>query len=171
MINRIRDVRRARGLTLADVARMCDPATTAQTIGRLETGTRTLSLDWLNRIAAALGVDSAELVQGGNSEDLPVTARLTDKGAQALEKPERAYIPQPGGAMMAMKVHSGVGDYRAGDTLWLRQLGPEDYAQALNRDVLVPLARRSLRVRPADRARGRKTAHPAARRGRTGNKS
>jgi transcriptional regulator with XRE-family HTH domain len=37
MINRIRDIRREKGLTLADVAARCTPPTTAQTIGRLET--------------------------------------------------------------------------------------------------------------------------------------
>ena len=45
MINRIRDVRRARRMTLADVAARCDPPTTPQTVGRLETGMRNLSLD------------------------------------------------------------------------------------------------------------------------------
>ena len=46
MITRIREVRRARGLTLDEVARRCVPSTTAQTIGRLETGTRTVSVGW-----------------------------------------------------------------------------------------------------------------------------
>ena len=64
MITRIREVRRARGMTLDDVARACKPATTPQTIGRLETGTRTVSIGWLNRIAEALGVDAADLVEG-----------------------------------------------------------------------------------------------------------
>ena len=50
----IRAVRTAKRLTLEDVAERCVPPTTAQTIGRLETGTRTLSLGWMNRIAAAL---------------------------------------------------------------------------------------------------------------------
>ena len=57
MQSRIRDVRRAKGLTLADVAMRCNPPTTAQTIGRLETGMRVLSLIWINRIADALGVE------------------------------------------------------------------------------------------------------------------
>ena len=56
MITRIREVRRARKMTLQDVADRCTPPTTPQTIGRLETGTRTVSVGWLNRIAAALGV-------------------------------------------------------------------------------------------------------------------
>ena len=64
MINRIRDIRKQKGLTLADVAAACTPPTTAQTIGRLETGTRTLSLDWMNRIATALDVDADVLVRG-----------------------------------------------------------------------------------------------------------
>ena len=34
MINRIRDVRREKGLTLAEVGQRCTPPTTAQTIGR-----------------------------------------------------------------------------------------------------------------------------------------
>ncbi len=63
MITSIREVRRAKGLTLDDVARACVPPTTAQTIGRLEMGTRTVSVAWLNRIAAALGVEAADLVR------------------------------------------------------------------------------------------------------------
>ncbi|HZB69516.1 MAG TPA: helix-turn-helix transcriptional regulator, partial [Sphingomicrobium sp.] len=62
MITRIREVRRARGMTLDDVARACEPPTTPQTIGRLETGTRTVSVGWLNRIAAALDVEASDLV-------------------------------------------------------------------------------------------------------------
>ncbi|MFN3800012.1 MAG: XRE family transcriptional regulator, partial [Sphingobium yanoikuyae] len=40
MITRIREVRKAKGLTLEQVGLLCVPPTTAQTIGRLETGTR-----------------------------------------------------------------------------------------------------------------------------------
>ena len=53
----------ARGQALADVAAACTPPTTAQTIGRLETGMRQLSLTWMNRIAAALGVEPASLMR------------------------------------------------------------------------------------------------------------
>ena len=71
MSNRIRDIRKAKGLTLADVAAACTPPTTAQTIGRLETGTRTLSLVWLNRIADALGVTIAFFFEGLAEGDVP----------------------------------------------------------------------------------------------------
>ena len=63
MINRIRDIRKQKGMTLAEVAAACRPATTAQTIGRLETGMRNLSLVWMNRIAAALGVEPERMLK------------------------------------------------------------------------------------------------------------
>jgi transcriptional regulator with XRE-family HTH domain len=71
MITRIRDVRRAKKMTLQDVADRCVPPTTPQTIGRLETGTRTVSVGWLNRIARALGVEAADLVTLPEREDIP----------------------------------------------------------------------------------------------------
>ena len=90
MINSIRAVRRAKGLTLEEVAQRCDPPTTAQTIGRLETGTRTLSLGWMNRIAKALGVDAADLVQLPQDTQLAITALLGADGAHAPTRVEQA---------------------------------------------------------------------------------
>ncbi|HEY0269699.1 MAG TPA: helix-turn-helix transcriptional regulator [Sphingomonas sp.] len=138
MITRIRDVRRARGLTLADVAARCVPATTAQTIGRLETGTRTVSVGWLNRIAAALGVEAADLVQLPDTADVAVAAILGGDGARAPRQPSVSVPPRPPAGAIALLVEAGIGDYRAGDTLWLDRLAPEAFARALNRDVLVP---------------------------------
>ena len=37
-----------------------------------------------------------------------------------------------------MTVAASVGDYRSGDEIWCDTLQPGEYAQALNRDVLVP---------------------------------
>lgn len=141
MINRIRDIRRQKGLTLADVAARCSPPTTAQTIGRLETGMRQLSLAWMNRIAAALQVDPELLVRGETGEAPMYVARLTADGAEALSAPRDAVLPSALGGeqgLVAMAIEAGAGEYRAGDQLWLRQRGPEDFARLLNRDVLVP---------------------------------
>ncbi|MDM7956590.1 helix-turn-helix transcriptional regulator [Blastomonas sp.] len=138
MINRIRDVRKARSMTLDDVARRCDPPTTAQTIGRLETGMRTLSLDWLNRIAAALEVDSSALVSTTAATELGVVALLDADGARAPTRTERAAPPTPTDQMVAMRVTGSLGDYRSGDMLWLRRIDGGGVAAALNRDVLVP---------------------------------
>ena len=138
MITRIRDVRKAKGLTLEQVGQRCDPPTTAQTIGRLETGTRTVSVGWLNRIAAALGVEAADLVRLPAQEDVPIAATLDHEGAHAPRQEGVVVPPRPEAGLIAVTVASGVGDYRAGDEIWLDRLGPEEFAAALNRDVLVP---------------------------------
>lgn len=138
MITAIREIRRAKKMTLADVASRCVPPTTPQTIGRLETGTRTVSVIWLNRIAAALGVQASDLVKLPESPDLSVVALLSAAGAVAPRHAISIALPHPAAGMVALKVESGVGDYRAGDDIWCDRLAPEDFATALNRDVLVP---------------------------------
>jgi transcriptional regulator with XRE-family HTH domain len=138
MITAIRDVRRAKGLTLEEVARRCVPPTTAQTIGRLETGTRTVSVGWLNRIAAALGVEAADLVTLPDRPDVPVAAALGPEGARAPTRTQLSRAPIARGELVAVMVTAGVGDYRAGDVLWCERLAPERFGEALHRDVLAP---------------------------------
>ena len=156
MITRIREVRRARGMTLDDVAKACNPPTTAQTIGRLETGTRTVSIGWLNRIAEALRVDAADLVEGGGDKgELPVIAVLGAGGASAPKRTAVVVAPRPKGGQVAITVAASNGDYRAGDEIWCDMV-EGDYARALNRDVLVPRpAGRFLFGRLIDRDEGR----------------
>lgn len=138
MITAIREVRRAKGMTLDDVARACVPPTTAQTIGRLETGTRTVSVGWLNRIAAALGVQAADLVTLPDRADITVAALLDPSGAHAPRQAATIVPPTAAPEHVAVSVQAGVGDYRAGDQIWCARLAPERFATALNRDVLVP---------------------------------
>lgn len=138
MITAIREVRRAKGLTLDDVAQRCAPPTTAQTIGRLETGTRTVSVGWLNRIAAALEVDAADLVRLPDRPEIAVAAVLDGNGAQAPRRAANVVPPRGEPGLIAVTVSGGIGDYRAGDEIWCARLTPEEFASALNRDVLVP---------------------------------
>lgn len=138
MITAIREVRRAKGLTLEQVAERCVPPTTAQTIGRLETGTRTVSVVWLNRIAAALGVDAADLVRLPDRPDIAVAASLDAAGAHALRRPATLAPPAAEPDLVALTVTGSIGDYRSGDELWCRRLAPGQFGQALNRDILVP---------------------------------
>ena len=138
MITRIREVRRSRAMTLDDVARRCDPPTTPQTIGRLETGTRTVSVGWLNRIADALGVEAQDLVEGSDKAELKVAALLGPGGAMATRKAAIIVPPHVEQGQVAVLVAGSVGDYRAGDELWCDVLEPGEYARALNRDVLIP---------------------------------
>lgn len=138
MITAIREVRRAKGLTLEDVARRCVPPTTAQTIGRLETGTRTVSVAWLNRIAAALEVDAGDLVKLPDRPDIAVAAILDAAGAHAPRRSASIAPPRPTPEMIAVTVTGSIGDYRSGDEIWCERLMPEYFPAALNRDILVP---------------------------------
>lgn len=141
MINRIRDIRRSKNLTLADVAARCVPQTTAQTIGRLETGMRNLSLGWMNRIAAALEVEPELLVRGETQATPQFVARFTDAGAEPLTAPRDAILPTMLGGdapVVALAIEASAGDYRAGDQVWLRQIGPDGFTRLFNRDVLAP---------------------------------
>ena len=141
MINRIRDVRKEKGMTLAEVAAACDPPTTAQTIGRLETGMRNLSLDWMNKIAAALAVEPEMLLKGNEAPQPQIVARLTNGGAEALTAPRDAILPtdlDSGATLVCLAIEASQGEYRAGDQLWMRQLSPDEAPKMINRDVLVP---------------------------------
>jgi transcriptional regulator with XRE-family HTH domain len=138
MITAIREVRRAKGMTLEDVARACVPPTTAQTIGRLETGTRTVSVGWLNRIADALGVRAADLVRLPDQPEIPVAALLDPDGAYAPRRAATVAPPVAAADHIAVRVVASIGDYRTGDEIWCERLPPDRFPQALNRDVLVP---------------------------------
>lgn len=141
MINRIRDIRKQKGMTLAEVAAACEPPTTAQTIGRLETGMRNLSLAWMNRIGAALGVDPETLVKAEDGPTPKVVARLTEAGAESLSTPRDAILPTEllaGSTLICLEVETGQGEYRSGDQLWMRQVPPEAAGNLINRDVLAP---------------------------------
>ena len=144
MINRIRDIRKAKGLTLAELAEACNPPTTAQTIGRLETGMRNLSIKWMDRIGQALGVDPESLVRSEETPAAQVVAQLSAAGAEALPAPREAVLPSDlaaqgaGEALIVLTVTESTGEFRPGDHLWLRQLAPEAAQEAINRDCLVP---------------------------------
>ncbi|HWU93327.1 MAG TPA: helix-turn-helix transcriptional regulator [Sphingomicrobium sp.] len=141
MITRIREVRKARGLTLDEVATRCQPPTTPQTIGRLETGTRTVSVGWLNRIAHALGVEAQDLVAAGDAPaELKVAAVISASGAAAPRKAAIVIPPRVMDSQVAVTVSSSLGNYRSGDEIWCDVLDPESFGRGLNRDVLVPRA-------------------------------
>ncbi|MGI8943317.1 MAG: helix-turn-helix domain-containing protein [Qipengyuania sp.] len=141
MINRIRTIRKEKGWTLADLAEACEPPTTPQTVGRLETGMRNLSLKWMERIAGALEVEPELLVRSEKAAHPQVIATLGAQGPEALSDSRDAILATDlggDGVLMVLTVEYPHGEYRPGDQLWLRQLAPEDAGRAINRDVLVP---------------------------------
>ncbi|MEE4199546.1 helix-turn-helix domain-containing protein [Erythrobacter sp.] len=150
MINRIREIRKARSLTLAELGAACDPPTTAQTIGRLETGMRSLSTKWMERIGAALEVDPQVLVRPEDERRAQVVAELGSGEPEPLATPREAILPTEIAAregeapMLVLEITAAVGEYRPGDMLWLRRIEADgddgDMAGAMNRDCLVPRA-------------------------------
>ncbi|MBK1638716.1 Xre family transcriptional regulator [Rhodothalassium salexigens DSM 2132] len=132
---RIREIRKAKGMTLQQVAERVRPqATTAQTIGRLETGARALTLDWVDKIAVALQVDPADLLALPDDGDLLVNAnvgadgrvRESQEGVVAL----RLFAHSP----IALRVSVNLGQYRDGDTVVCETVGEGDADAALGLD-------------------------------------
>jgi phage repressor protein C with HTH and peptisase S24 domain len=70
MNNRIREIRKKLKLTLEQVAEAA--GTTNQHLGMLERGKRGLTLEWMERIAPALGVEVAELLDTADARKIPV---------------------------------------------------------------------------------------------------
>lgn len=141
MINRIRDLRKAKGLTLAELAAACTPPTTAQTIGRLETGMRNLSVQWMERIAPGLGVPPEMLLHSSEQTPPPIVAHLTEKGAEPYATLAHAVPPFDFASaknMMVLNVDTSAGEYRSGDQIWLEQRDLNSCTELLNRDVLAP---------------------------------
>lgn len=64
---RITAARQRAGLTQSELGERCE--TTGQTIWRLEKGTMGLTVDWVGRIADALGVQPLELLASTGNED------------------------------------------------------------------------------------------------------
>ena len=70
MVNRIKEIRNEKNLSLERVALACVPPTTPKQIQRLETGERKLTIEWIKRLAPALGVSSSDIVpEFFNSQD------------------------------------------------------------------------------------------------------
>jgi hypothetical protein len=109
---------------------------------------RSLSLDWMTRIAAALGVAPASLMRAEAAAPPLIVAELGPAGAQALTAPREAVLPADlaadpqGPAPVVLTVTASIGEYRPGDMVWLHPLAPDAdpaaIGRAINRDCLVP---------------------------------
>ncbi len=88
--NRIKELRQSRGWSQQQLADRVSPKTTQPQIDRLEKGERKLSLEWMERIAPALGVDPTALlpnrkgkqVSSNNAQQSvdaePISGRVTE---------------------------------------------------------------------------------------------
>jgi len=118
MKTRIREIRSMKGLTLHDLAKKIRPEpTTAQTIGRIETGARKTTLDWLEKIAEALDVHPAELLDYGSDDEIPVAGMVGPGGQVSPSGVETLRLTAPASNPVAIKIAHAMGDYKVGDTL------------------------------------------------------
>ena len=86
---RIREVRKARGYTLKELAEKIK--TTPQTVQRLETATMTVSITWLEKIAVALEVATYELLASCSAQTTPDGIFLKTLGDAVIHN--RRHIP------------------------------------------------------------------------------
>ena len=144
--------------------RRCDPPTTPQTIGRLETGTRTVSVGWLNRIARALGVEAQDLVEAAGGAELKVAAILGAKRRDWRRRGrDRGRAPRPKTALIAVLVAGEPRRLSRGDEIWCETLAAGRLCPRAQPRRPGPAARRPLPVRPADQPRRGKAPDPPAR--------
>ncbi len=134
--SRIREIRKKKGMTLQQVADCCKPEpTTAQTIGRLETGVRTLSVGWIDRIADALGVEAAELLATPGSGDVVVSGAVTKHGT--VRDLNSVLSLRQNFEALALRIDSNQSGYQKGDHIVCRCLKPTKYPEAAGKDCLV----------------------------------
>ncbi len=134
--SRIREIRKKKGMTLQQVADLCKPTpTTAQTIGRLETGARTLSVGWIDRIADALGVNAEELLATPGSGDVIIKGAVNKKGAVITL--DGVLNMRQNFEALALRMDSNQAGYQKGDHIVCRCLKPTQYPDASGKDCLV----------------------------------
>jgi len=148
MKNRIRELRRSRGLTLEEVARRAN--TTNQQVHRLETGQRRLTTEWMDRIGTALGVRPADLLPaaealkvavagyvGAGDAIYPIDDHATGVGLEEIEAP-----PGEGTDIVAVIVRgdSMYPSYNDGDLIFYRREEHTPEHTFLGRECVVSLA-------------------------------
>lgn len=78
-------LREARGWSRPELGRRCRPATSGSQIERLEKNDRRLTVEWIERIAAAFNIDPAELI-ADEAEQYTLTEQVADEVALHLAR-------------------------------------------------------------------------------------
>ena len=156
MKTRIREMRRQRGMTLQQLAESIRPEpTTPQTIGRLETGVRTVSLDWLARIAEALDCHISDLLEIPERADIPLIGTVGTQGVVSQADSGSIEISPSAIRPVAVRISQRYGVFEAGDLLICDRYESADMDNAIGRDAVVKTAEGHLLLRHV--IRGAKT--------------
>ncbi len=136
--SRLREIRKAKGLTLQEVADRIKPhGTTAQTIGRLETGRRTLSVEWIERIADALDCDPSALLALPEGGDLEISGDVSKGGCFEKKTMGTLALRLTAKDSIALYISDGMGQYRPGDIVVCNRLAEADFSKAEGSDSLI----------------------------------
>lgn len=98
LANRIREIRKARGLSQEELALRLGDDTSTSTISRIEAGRINLTQAWLEKLGAALNVNPLELIADAASQVrlVPVIGYVAaGQWAEAIEEPD-SWHPVPG---------------------------------------------------------------------------
>jgi repressor LexA len=96
--NRIRELRKARGLSQEELALRIGGDTSTSTISRIEAGRINLTQAWLEKIGSALGVNPIDLIADAASQVrlIPIIGYVSaGQWAEAIEAPD-GWLPIPG---------------------------------------------------------------------------
>ena len=100
----IRRVRKAKEISLEKLAARVKPATSYQQLSRLEQG-KMLSIDWIERLSVALGVDPMELLRGPSlAEGLDLSEQVANEIARTLALVAREGQPAEPGTVQALSL-------------------------------------------------------------------
>jgi transcriptional regulator with XRE-family HTH domain len=136
---RIREVRKDQGMTLQELADKV--GTTAQSVQRLETGKTRLSLDWLDRFAAALEVPMSKLIGAEKSGTITLLGTMDSSGAvtHGGDLGRRIEIAVPARDPVAVRMSGTVGPFRQGSIVVGDKYRSGEEARADGRGCLVGL--------------------------------
>lgn len=138
MKTRIREMRQRRGMTLQQLAAAIRPEpTTAQTIGRLETGVRTVSLDWLAKIADALDCHIADLLELPGRPDIPLIGVVGAQGIVTESASATVELSAAAVRPVAVRIGQRTNGFEEGDILICDRYEGPDIENALGRDAVV----------------------------------
>lgn len=133
--SRIREIRREKGLTLQQVGERA--GTTAQTIGRLETGMRTLSINWVERIAKALDADPSALLSLPEGGDVSISGSVDSNGDIKEKQQGTLTLRLTAKHPIAIQFQNNLGQYQQGDKIVCDEISTKDISIAHGRDCLV----------------------------------
>lgn len=141
MKTRIREMRRQRGMTLQQLAESIRPEpTTPQTIGRLETGVRTVSLDWLVRIADALDCHVSDLLDMPERPEMELLGTVGPQGKVTPSEEELVELASSALRPVAIRISQRLGRFEAGDLLVCDRYEGADMDNSIGHDAVVRTA-------------------------------